>query len=81
MKKRFHFPNKFQNLKKYRHIAAGTLCLVLAAVLLWSQLGGILQAEASEKIYYDGTDAIWKAGSAKVTSMNGELTESVKVSD
>ena len=40
MKKRFHFPNKFQNLKKYRHIAAGTLCLVLAAVLLWSQLGG-----------------------------------------
>ena len=62
--KKIHLDSgKLHKTARFRYGITGTLCLILAAVLLYVQWGGqLLEARAAGEITYSAKDGLWSEG-------------------
>ena len=66
---------KLHKTARFRYGITGTLCLILAAVLLYVQWGGqLLEARAAGEITYNAKDGVWSEG-LKNGTQSGNLTK------
>lgn len=65
--KKIHLDSgKLHKTARFRYGITGTLCLILAAVLLYVQWGGqLLEARAAGEITYSAKDGLWSEGLKK----------------
>ena len=74
--KKIHLDSgKLHKTARFRYGITGTLCLILAAVLLYVQWGGqLLEARAAGEITYSAKDGLWSEG-LKNGTQSGDLTK------
>ena len=66
---------KLHKTSGFRYGIAGTLCLVLAAIILYAQWGGqLLEARAAGSLTYHEDDSLWTQGLKEGINYN-RLTE------